>query len=524
MRVDDLRPLALLRRAGRRPARRARVATARRCRSSRAPTSSARASTPTSGGCWSTARSTWSGTSVREDTVVGRMDAPGRWAGGFRAWDEHGRLPRHRPRRRTRADAAGAAPRRCVTGCSEWFPFGGPPDRGPLRAPRAASSRRPGSGSRWSRSARSPPASPTRSTTRPPRRPGRSTPSTPSARRCWPRCGSWPTASITADQFARARRAAAARSRPRPSKPDPIRLADRRGGALRPGWTRTGVERRLDDRAAARGRRGRRRLVRARRPSVLVGPTLGARARLGGEHPVDARALLDGGEGVDPPDLRAGRGRAVLLPDGPGLDAAARRDRRPREHAGDARAQAARRGHGGPGVRRRRCPGSRRYAGELNQVWTNLIDNAVDAMDGDGTLRVVTRREPDAVVVEIGDTGAGMPPGGGGSGVRGVLHDQGRRQGHRPRPRHRAADRRRAPSRRDRDRLRAGPDGDAGPAALLRPDTRGYLTPPLGVARRAVPFPSWQRRIPRLRQPTPPSSEASWDRAGRHAPRSRSSC
>jgi hypothetical protein len=26
----------------------------------------------------------------REDTVVGRMDVPGRWAGGFRAWDEHG--------------------------------------------------------------------------------------------------------------------------------------------------------------------------------------------------------------------------------------------------------------------------------------------------------------------------------------------------------------------------------------------------------------------------------------------------
>ncbi len=50
------------------------------------------------------------------------------------------------------------------------------------------------------------------------------------------------------------------------------------------------------------------------------------------------------------------------------------------------------------------------YAGELNQVWTNLVDNAVDAMDGEGTLRVVTRREPDAVVVEIGDTGTGMPP------------------------------------------------------------------------------------------------------------------
>jgi signal transduction histidine kinase len=50
------------------------------------------------------------------------------------------------------------------------------------------------------------------------------------------------------------------------------------------------------------------------------------------------------------------------------------------------------------------------YAGELNQVWTNLIDNAVDAMDGVGTLRLVTRLEGDTVVVEIGDTGPGMPP------------------------------------------------------------------------------------------------------------------
>jgi signal transduction histidine kinase len=50
------------------------------------------------------------------------------------------------------------------------------------------------------------------------------------------------------------------------------------------------------------------------------------------------------------------------------------------------------------------------YAGELNQVWTNLIDNAVDAMDGSGTLRVSTRAESDAVVVEITDTGPGLEP------------------------------------------------------------------------------------------------------------------
>lgn len=46
----------------------------------------------------------------------------------------------------------------------------------------------------------------------------------------------------------------------------------------------------------------------------------------------------------------------------------------------------------------------------LNQVWTNLIDNAVDAMGGRGRLEVRTWREDDSVVVEIADNGPGIPP------------------------------------------------------------------------------------------------------------------
>jgi len=46
--------------------------------------------------------------------------------------------------------------------------------------------------------------------------------------------------------------------------------------------------------------------------------------------------------------------------------------------------------------------------GELNQVWTNLIDNAVDAMDGSGTLTLRTTADEHHVVVEVCDTGAGM--------------------------------------------------------------------------------------------------------------------
>jgi signal transduction histidine kinase len=49
------------------------------------------------------------------------------------------------------------------------------------------------------------------------------------------------------------------------------------------------------------------------------------------------------------------------------------------------------------------------YAGELNQVWTNLIDNAAQAMHGAGTLTIRTAREDDYALVEIGDTGPGIP-------------------------------------------------------------------------------------------------------------------
>jgi len=49
------------------------------------------------------------------------------------------------------------------------------------------------------------------------------------------------------------------------------------------------------------------------------------------------------------------------------------------------------------------------YPGELNQVWTNLIDNAVSAMDGSGTLTVRTWREHGSLAVEFRDTGPGVP-------------------------------------------------------------------------------------------------------------------
>ena len=50
------------------------------------------------------------------------------------------------------------------------------------------------------------------------------------------------------------------------------------------------------------------------------------------------------------------------------------------------------------------------YGSELNQVWTNLIDNAIEAMDGQGQIWVRTSQDNNYVLVEIADNGPGIPP------------------------------------------------------------------------------------------------------------------
>jgi len=49
------------------------------------------------------------------------------------------------------------------------------------------------------------------------------------------------------------------------------------------------------------------------------------------------------------------------------------------------------------------------YGSELNQVWTNIIDNAIDAMNGKGEISITTHQEGDWVIVEIEDNGPGIP-------------------------------------------------------------------------------------------------------------------
>jgi signal transduction histidine kinase len=46
---------------------------------------------------------------------------------------------------------------------------------------------------------------------------------------------------------------------------------------------------------------------------------------------------------------------------------------------------------------------------ELNQVWTNLLDNAIDAVGESGTIAITTRHDGNCAVVEIADDGPGIP-------------------------------------------------------------------------------------------------------------------
>jgi signal transduction histidine kinase len=50
------------------------------------------------------------------------------------------------------------------------------------------------------------------------------------------------------------------------------------------------------------------------------------------------------------------------------------------------------------------------HGSELNQVWTNILDNAADAMHGQGEIILRTRAEDKKVIVEIQDNGPGIPP------------------------------------------------------------------------------------------------------------------
>ena len=84
------------------------------------------------------------------------------------------------------------------------------------------------------------------------------------------------------------------------------------------------------------------------------------------------------------------------------------------------------------------------YGSELNQVWTNLLDNAIDAVGDTGTITVRTQRDGDCILVDIADTGPGIPAAGPRRTCSSRSTPPRRSDGDGSRPGHRPADRRRS--------------------------------------------------------------------------------
>jgi signal transduction histidine kinase len=339
----------------------------------------------------------------REDAVVARMDVPGRWAGGFRAWDEHGVYLAT-----GRGVAAGRVLRVPAAVLRErsdaWFPFGGHLVQGLFQTARSIES-----------TARQREALVTLGTlaaglAHELNNPAAAATRTVDALEAACRALLDSVGRLARGELAAGQLAALDRLRLQVAPPagdlEPLDRADReqalaswlvghgvgRGWAMAPALAAAGVDPAWCERAAG----------------VLAGPALEpglewlasawSVATLLGEARASTRRISELVAAVRSYSQldRASLQRTEV---GDGLDSTL-----------------AMLGHklgGGVTVVRdygAEVPAIDAYAGELNQVWTNLIDNALDAMDGRGTLRLATRVDGDQVVVEVGDSGPGMPP------------------------------------------------------------------------------------------------------------------
>ena len=126
---------------------------------------------------------------------------------------------------------------------------------------------------------------------------------------------------------------------------------------------------------------------------------------------------------------------------------AGRHPRGAQEHAGDAQRQA-RTASRSSRTSTATLPKVPLYAGELNQVWTNLIDNAVQAMDGHGTLTLRTSLDGRLRARRDRRHRPRHPGRAPAADLRAVLHHQAGRAGHRAGPGHLLPDRRRPARRR----------------------------------------------------------------------------
>ena len=339
----------------------------------------------------------------REDVVVGRMDVPGRWAGGFRAWDEHGVYL---------ATARGVAPGRLLRVPAErlhelanvWFPFAAHLVAGLYGTARSieATARQRSAlvtlgtlAAGLAHEINNPAAAAARS-------------SAELERACdglLDALRQMASSGVTATQFGELD-ALRRELEPLTALPDPLETADReeelgewldRSGVARP-WelaaslvsAGAGID--WVERAAA------------------VSPGDGLEASLGWvARTIDVSSLLA--------EVRESTRRVSELV--AGIKSYSQMDRASHQRVDVREGLESTLLVMGPrlrpGITVVRDWGSDvplvdGMPGELNQVRTNLVDNAVDAMEGVGTLTVTTRRDGDAVVVEVGDTGAGMPP------------------------------------------------------------------------------------------------------------------
>lgn len=339
----------------------------------------------------------------REDIVVARMDEPGRWAGGFRAWDEHGvYLATGRGVSAGRVLRVPADALREL--CSEWFPFGGHLIEGLFHTARSVES-----------TARQRDALVTLGTLAAGLAHEINNPASAAGRAVDALQDSCQTllsslrrladADITPEQF-RALDALRSATESTGPAPDPLARADREQ-SLTAWFDSHGVER-----------------------GWLIAPPLAAAgidppwcAEVAGL--LEGAALQPGLEWVASTfsataqlsEVRESTRRiSELVAAVRSYSQMDRASMQQTDVSDGLESTLVMLGHklrdGVVVVREygQDVPRIEAYTGELNQVWTNLIDNAVDAMDGSGTLRLTTRSEDDTVVVEVGDTGSGMSP------------------------------------------------------------------------------------------------------------------
>ena len=406
-----------------------------------------------------------SGTSAARRPCSGRWTVAGQWAGGFRAWDDARRLPGDRPGAGAGPDAPASRPRRCGELAQRVVPVRRPPDRGPV--PDGPQHRGDGAAARGAGRARhagrrAGPRDQQPGRGRDPRgRRARRRPADAAAGR--PRR---PRRAATHRRAVRRPRRAAPRDRRRATWPtDPLALADREDDADRPGSTttastRTGwsprrwprpastsawCERVADAARRARPRARRWSGWRARcRSAALLAEVKESTQRVSdlvgavrSYSQLDRASLqrIDVTEGLESTLVMLGHKLKAASPWSATTPTTCRRSRR--------------------------TPASSTRSGRTSSTtpstpWT-APGRCGSRARADGAVRSSSRSPT---------PGPGMPAEVAAARVRAVLHHQGRRQGHRPRPRHLAPDRRRAAPRRDHHR--AGGRADSVPGAAAR--------------------------------------------------------